>query len=31
MTKGRLAASDQTINGLNFVGDATLNVLEPGG
>ena len=29
--KTRLAGSDQPLNGLNLIGKATLNVLEPGG
>ena len=31
MAKVRLAGSDQPLNGLNLIGKATLNVLEPGG
>ena len=31
MAKTRLVAGDQVINGLNLIGKATLNVLEPGG
>ena len=30
MAKGRLAGGDQALNGLNFISEATLNVLEPG-
>jgi hypothetical protein len=31
MAKARLAGGDQPLNGLNLIGKATLNVLEPGG
>ena len=31
MTKCRPASSDQPLDGLNLIGEATLNVLEPGG
>ncbi|MGB7916502.1 MAG: hypothetical protein WCF79_14610 [Rhodomicrobium sp.] len=31
MAKTRLAGGDQPLNGLNLIGKAALNVLEPGG
>jgi hypothetical protein len=31
MTKTLLTASDQALNGLNLIGEASLNVLQPRG